>query len=294
MKRLMMLLVLASVVALGCTEQVHPGYVGMIILPEGLTGDPLQPGRHSCWGRDELVLIETQEQTAKEKLSILAKDDLNFAFDLVVKTRLAATDGGSIKGLLNRQGSLMVQGPGSKRTLKMDVLYKNYVKPVARSVARMIVSKYDTTEIRENREKIQKAINKTLAKDLEGTPVVLVAAYTSNFDYPKVITDAVERKRKKQIEVQEEEARQAMKLLQATNRQDVAKAERTTRALEAEAEAAYMKIIGGALTPAYIERLKVQVEQQRVEALQELYSKVGVGDKVILTGEGSAVPIVGK
>lgn len=289
MNKLMMLLVLFSVVALGCTEQVSPGYVGMVMEPGGLTGQPLQPGRHSCWGRDRMILIETQEQTTKEKMSILAKDDLNFSFDLVLKTRLSATDGKAIKELLNRQGAKM-QG----NLLKMETLYVTYVSPAARSVARTIVSKYDTTEIRENREKIQKAINDTLARDLKGTPVVLIAAYTSNFDYPKVITDAVERKRKKQIEVQEEEARQAMKLLQATNRQDVAKAERVTRALEAEAEAAYMRIIGGALTPAYIQRLKVQVEQQRVEALMELYKKVGAGDKVILTGEGSAIPVVGK
>jgi hypothetical protein len=78
-----------------------------------------------------------------------------------------------------------------------------------------------------------------------------------------------------------------MKLLQAKNRQAVAKTERVTRTMEAEAEAAYMQIIGKFLTPVYLERLRVQ-------ALQDLYKRVGKGDKVILSGEGSAFPIVGK
>jgi len=290
MKKMIVVMFVIGAFAFGCTEQVSPGYVGMVMYPEGLSGQPLSPGRHACWGRDRMVLIETKELKSKEVLKILAKDDLNFSFDLVIKSRLASTNGEAIKQILNRQGSSMENG-----VLSMQTLYETYVSPAARSIARTIVSKYDTTAIRENREQIQKSINDKLRESLKGTPVELVAAYTSNFDYPDVITRAVERKREKQIEIQEEEARQAMKLLQAKNRQEVAKAERLTRTLEAEAEAAYMKIIGEALTVPYLKRLEIQIEQKKVEALETLYGKVGPGDKVIMTGgEGSAIPMVGR
>jgi|GEM_PF-4323291 len=287
-----MLLVLVSMLllmAVGCTEAVPPGYVGMVMQPSGLSGKALQPGRHDCWGRDQMVLIETKEVAAEEEMSILCRDDLNFKFDLIVKVRLRATDGDAIKELLNRQGANMQNG-----MLTLEPIYNTYVNPAARSIARDTVSQYDTTGIRENRESIQKTITDKLKKALEGTPMELIAAYTSNFDYPDVITQAVEKKRKKQIEIQEEEARQAMKLLQAKNRQEIAEKEKQVRAAEAEAEAAYIAIVGRAITPEYLDRMRIQVEQQRIEAQRVAYDKVGPGDKVIITGEGAAIPVVGK
>ncbi len=282
-----MLLALVVMLLAGCTETVPPGYVGMVMQPAGLTGSALQPGRHSCWGRDELVLIETKEIAAEEELSILCKDDLNFKFDLIVKVRLRGTDGSAIKELLNRQGANMVAAERGGKLLTLTPIYNTYVKPAARSIARDTVSKYDTTGIRQERESIQKSINVQLAKALKGTPMELIAAYTSNFDYPEVITLAVEKKRKKEIEIDEETAKQAMKLLQAKNRQEIAEKEKQVRATEAEAEAAYIAIVGKAITRAYLDRM-------RIEADKLLYSKVGPGDKVIVTGEGSAIPMVGK
>lgn len=265
---------------IGCTEAVPPGYVGMIMTPSGLNDKPLQPGRHSCWGRDRMLLIETREVSQQERFNILASDDMNISFDIVTRTRLASKDGGAIKELLNRQGSAMENGE-----LKMNVLYATYVKPVLEDV-RTVVSKYQTTQVRENRETIQKEVNKRLKEGLKGTPVELIAAYTSNFDYPDIITKAMERKKEREVQIKEEEARQAVKLLEAKNRQELAKAERVTRIAEAEAEAAYMKIINDALTPAYLER-------KRIEAQMTLYSNVQAGDKVIVSGNG-AIPIVGR
>ena len=282
MKRFMLCTLAFAFLALGCTEEVSPGYVGMVMQPSGLTGQALQPGRHSCWGRDEMVLIETKEVAAKEEMSILCKDDLNFKFDLVVKVRLRGTDGNAIKELLNRQGANMVNN-----VLTLDPVYATYVRPAARNIARNTVSQYDTTGIRQERESIQKTINEELKKALKGTPMELIAAYTSNFDYPDVITQAVEKQRKKQIEIKEEEAKQAMKLLQAKNRQEIAEKEKQVRAAEAEAEAAYIAIVGKAITPAYLERMKIERDKL-------LYSKVQAGDKVIVTGNGAAIPMVGK
>ncbi len=281
MKRFL-LVTMFAVVALGCTAEVPPGYVGMVMQPSGLTGQALQPGRHGCWGRDEMVLIETKEVAVTEQMSILCKDDLNFKFDLVLKARLRGTDGGAIKELLNRQGANM-----ENNMLTLTPIYTTYVRPAARNIARNTVSQYDTTGIREKRESIQKTINDELKTALKGTPMELIAAYTSNFDYPPVITEAVEKQRKKQIEIKEEEAKQAMKLLQAKNRQEIAEKEKMVRAAEAEAEAAYIAIVGRAITPAYLERMKIERDKT-------LYKRVGAGDKVIITGEGGVIPMVGK
>jgi hypothetical protein len=280
------LIVLLAVSAMGCTKPVPPGYVGMVMTPEGLTGTPLQPGRHACWGRDKMVLMETVEPTLSEKLNVLCADDLNFKFDLKVRSRLKATDGKAMKEVLNRQGAQMDWSTGVG-ILKHESLYKNYVAPAARSIARGLVSKYDTTQIRENREEVQKAITQALTKAMEGTPMEVVMVATSNFDYPEVITAAVEKRRQKEIEIDEEKAKQAMELLRAENRLKIAQKMKIVRASEAEAEAAYIKIMGSALTGRYI-------ELKAVEANLKLYETVGAGDKVIVAPPGTGVmPYVG-
>ncbi len=266
----------------GCTERVPPGYVGMVMQPGGLTGVALAPGNHSCYGRDKLVIIETKEATITEKLRVLCKDDLNFGFDVKVRSRLRSSDGAAIKDVLNRQGSNIVWN-GGVGVLKYDFLYQTYVQPESRSISRMVVSQYETTQIRENRAAIQKAIHAALAQALKGTPMELAAVQTSNFDYPAVITAAVERKRQKEIEIKEEEAKQAMELLKAENRLKVAQKLKAARAAEAEAEAAYVAILGRALTPSFL-RLK------EIEAQRTLYERVEAGDKVIT---GAATPMVG-
>jgi len=286
MKNVVMVMFVA-IVALGCTETVPPGFVGMVMEPAGLSGEPLQPGRHVCWGRDEMILIETKEVATKEELSILCKDDLNFKFDLVLRTRLRATDGAAIKELLNKQGSNVTSVSFENDVLQIDSLYKTYVRPAARNIARGVVSGMNTTDIRSNRNAIQKEIMSQLKSALKGTPMEMVAAYPSNFDYPDVITKAVEAKRKKEIEIEEEKAKQAMELLKAENRKAIADKMKQVRAAEAEAEAAYIAIVGRAITKPYLERMEI-------EANKKLYGRVAAGDKVIVTGNGSAIPMVGK
>jgi len=277
------LLFLVLAVVAGCTKAVPPGYVGMIMEPGGLTGVPLEPGNHSCWGRDKMVLIEAKEAVKTEALSVLCADDLNFKFDLKLRSRIAVTDGEGIEQLLRNQGA-NIQWDGKVGVLKFDVAYQTYVQPVARSIARTVVSKYSTTQIRDNREAITKAIQERLLIAIEGTPMEIPMMATSNFDYPDVITKAVEKKRQREIEIDEEKAKQAMRLLEAENRMKVAQKLKVVRAAEAEAEAAYIRIVGKALTERYL-------QMREIEARLTLYGNVGAGDKVIVAREG-AVPLI--
>lgn len=279
---LLFVLVIAAMNFVGCTTEVPPGYVGMVLEPAGLTGVALEPGRHSCWGRDQMILVETLEPTHTEHLSVLCADDLNFKFDLKIRSRLKARDGEGLKEVLNKQGAKM-----ENYQLAYEVLYQTYVSPAARSIARTLVSKYQTTQIRENREEIQKTILEKLIASTKGTPVEVVMAVTSNFDYPEVITAAVEKRRKKEIEIDEEKAKQAMELLKADNRLKVAQKMKTVRTAEAEAEAVYFRILGKALTSNYL-------SLREIEAKVSLYQNVGKGDKVIVTQPGTPVmPMIG-
>lgn len=278
----------------GCNTRIPPGHVGMKMNINGVDEEVLPAGMHSCFGRSRMAIIELAEETTTEQLSILCADDLNFTFDLKVRSKLRASDSEEIKNLLTIQGKNIdwdVEGDfgsGCKSgVLSRDFLYETYVVPQARSIARDVVSKYETTQIRENREEIQAEIQKRLDKALVGTPMEITMVATSNFDYPEVITKAVEKKRAREIAIQEEEAKQRMEMLRAENRQKIAEKMKTVRVAEAEAEAAYNRITAESLTSEYL-RLR------EIEAQNNFYSNVKQNDKVIMVpanGVGVMVPV---
>ncbi len=278
------LLLLLVFLAMSCTKQVPIGYIGMVQKPEGLTGEVLAPGRHECWGRSKMILIEVSENVKTERLKILCSDDLNFGFDLNIRTQINKTNGQSVKELLNNKGSAAKYTSNSVYTLPFDALYETYVRPQARSKARTIVSEYKTTEIRNNRKEIEQSIIKSIVEALKGTPMSVNMVATANFDYPDVITIAMEKKREREIEIEEEKAKQAVELLKATNRLKIAQKMKITRAAEAEAEAIYMKIVGKSLNSNYL-------KLRDIEARKIMYENVGIGDKVIVSGNG-AIPMV--
>lgn len=280
----------------GCTERVPPGYVGMKMTPNGLEGKVLQPGNHSVYGRDKLVLISTKERVFSEKMSILCKDKLNFKFDLKVRARLKSSDAKSIKALLARQGSSITWDKDVGK-LKFAVLYKTYVRPSAKSIARRVVGEYETTQILENRGAIEAKIWKDLKEAVKGTPVELTLVVSSNMDFPDIITKAVEKKREREIAIGQERAEQAMKMLKAENKQAVAllamknrkklaQMRKEVRAAEAEAENAYELIRAKGIQEKYLKLLRL--ENQRL-----LYKKAGsVQILQVSGGKGGAMPTI--
>lgn len=257
-----------------CQERVPPGHVGMVMQHDGFTGKVLKAGYHTVYGRDKLVLADVSETLSVEKMSILCRDDLNFRFNLKIRARLATTDGKGLQMLLKRMGS-KISWKGDVGKLNFKLLYNVYIRPLARSVARGAVSKLETTQIRENRARIEKEIQTELVKRLKGTPVIISMVATSNFDYPDVITKAMEKKRRREIAILEEKARQQQRMIRAKNRLKMAQIQKQVWVAEAEAEAARIQIIGKATTKHYLELLRARNQEK-------LFQKVGVGDKLII------------
>lgn len=266
----------------GCTEEVPPGHVGMIMEPGGVKGKVLEPGFYSCYNRDRMVVVESREEMMTEDLAVLCSDDLNFKFQLNVRCRTRNMNADRLKELVRRQGAKIKWEKQNKGVLRFQAIYRTYVQPDAVSIARTIVSKFQTTQIRDAREKIQKAIQESVIKACADGPIEITGVVTSNFDYPDVITKAVEKKRQKEIEIEEERAKQAMELLKADNRLKIAEKLKIVRVAEAQAEAAYNQILAKSLTPQYL--LLRQRENERL-----LYGRSGPGDKVIVIPSDTAI-----
>lgn len=271
----------------GCTTRIPTGFIGMIEKPSGLTGEVIPPGKRFVGPRSKLILIESSERVLTEKMNILCADELNFGFDLKIRGQVSSTDGKTVKRVLNNIGSQTKTSSGSTDILPYDALYKTYVQPSARAISRGVVGKYQTTQVRMNRDKIDKEVYKKLAEALKGTPVKLTLVASSNYDYPAIITTAMETKKEREVAIEQEKANQAVELLKIQNRKKLAVEEIATRAAEAKAEAIYIRTIGNSLTSNYL-RLR------EVEAALSLYEKVGPGDKVIVQGSQHPLIQIGK
>jgi regulator of protease activity HflC (stomatin/prohibitin superfamily) len=284
-KLLGVLLLFVAVALLGaCSERVPPGYVGMVMTPNGLTGTVLQPGNHTCYNRDRMALIEMVEVEITEKMEVLCDDDLNMKFDLKVRSRLKIADAKGVLAVLNRQGS-KIRWDGSRGVLSYENLYNTYIKGPARSITRGVVSKYKTTSIRGARKSIEKAIAEELNEAIKGTPVEITMVVTSNLDYPDVITTAMEAKRTREIKIGQEKAQQAIELLKAENRLKIAQKMKITRAAEAEAEGIYNTVMAKSLTEKYL-------KLREIEAKLELYKNIKDKDKIIITEGVGVTPLI--
>lgn len=286
-KNIIFLLIGMLFILSSCTERVPMGYNGVKMTPKsGIKSEILQPGNHSCYGRDRLALIPKTEKTFSENLSVLCLDDLNFKFDVKVRCFTQSDDIDAMITLLERQGKNIVWD-GSVGVLPFDVLYSTYLQPLVRSVSRKIVSKYETTQIRENREAIEKAITMEVIEGVKGTPLAVVSVLTSNFDYPDMIEEAMETKKKYQIEIDEEKAKQGAEMVKMDNAIKLAQKRKILRTADAEAEKVYNSIVGSSLTTNY---LKLRMIERDII----LYKNVNPGDKVIVTDGSKIQPMIGK
>jgi len=249
-----------------CTERVDPGFVGMVQTVDGLQPEVLQPGNHSCYGRDKLVLVENAESNFSSNMSVLCKDELNFKFKVNILARLKNVPGQAfdkqIADVLERQGGKIEWKNGSIGILNFGKLYNTYVAKQVDGISRSVVGKYNTTDIRQNRDMIEASILKELRISTENTPIEIVTVITSNFDYPPVITKAQEAAKEREIELKQEDAKQALKLKKMTNREIIADKAIIVRAKEAKAEAIYVRILGTALNKDYLQ-LKA-IENQKL------------------------------
>jgi len=148
----------------------------------------------------------------------LCKDDLNLNFDINVITKLDYSNKNTVFEVLqNKGGSSKEHKEGVIWRLDYDIVYNTYISSELDVVSRSIVFKYETTQIRDNRSKIEKAIFNELQIRLKNRPIKLKSVTMSNLDYPAVITKALEQAKQRQIERDQERHKQELRLLKLEN-----------------------------------------------------------------------------
>lgn len=127
--------------------------------------------------RNEVVNIDMRPNTYTETFRILANDDLNIKFDFHA---VIAIQSGSVQTVVEQYGA--------------ENWYKRFVRETFRTYVRDTVQKYDSGELKTNREKIAQEVTQRLQNYLSTTPFKLANVVVGNINYPDIVANAVEKK----------------------------------------------------------------------------------------------------
>lgn len=177
------------------------------------------------------MLISDQKHI-QSLFNILAKDELNisFKFQSIIKVKK-----GTIKSVIEDYAG--------------QDFYARYIKEPLRSMVRKSVQPLNSREIKEKRKEIASNVIIELREYLSDTPFILVSGVVGNIDYPKVVTDAVEKKLAAKQLLDEKETQR-----------EIAKKDAEIRIEEAKGIAEAQKIINTTLTQNYLQHEAIQAQ----------------------------------
>ena len=230
----------------GCTNPStpagHEGYVkenpriwgqgGFV----GVLKGPLNYGV-SIW-RNEVENVDFRPQTYNESFNILTSDELNITL---------------------RWQTILKIKPDSIKTVVENYagqeFYKRFIKEPLRSMVRKNVQKLASREVKESRNEIAVAVIEELNAYLKETPFIVISGVVGNIDYPKIVTEAVEKKLA------------AKQLLDEKQTQiDIAKKDAEIRIEEAKGIAEAQKIINATLTKNYLQHEAINAQLKMAES----------------------------
>lgn len=241
MKRITCLVILSALLLLsGCTNPStpagHEGYVKenpRIFGKGGFRGELKGPANYgvSLW-RNEVENVDFRPNTYAETFNILAKDELNisFRFQTIIKVKPS-----TIK-------TVVEEFAGSQ-------FYPRYIKEPLRAMVRKNVQTLESRQVKEKRTEIAKAVMAELTDYLTDTPFVAISGVVGNIDYPKVVTEAVEKKLAAKQLLDEKETQK-----------EIAKKDAQIRIEEAKGIAEAQKIINSTLTHNYLQHEAINAQ----------------------------------
>jgi regulator of protease activity HflC (stomatin/prohibitin superfamily) len=244
--RYALLCVLALVYLSGCTNPStpagHEGYIKenpRVWGKGGFRGALKGPANYgvSLW-RNEVENVDFRPQTYPESFQILAKDELNisFRFQTIIKVK-----------------------PGTIRTVVEEYagahFYKRYIHEPLRAMVRKNVQTLESRQVKEQRNEIAAAVMAELREYLDGTPFIAVSGVVGNIDYPKVVTEAVEKKlAAKQL------------LDEKVTQREIAKRDAEIRIEEARGIAEAQRIINSTLTQNYLQHEAINAQLKMADS----------------------------
>ena len=276
MRKLRVLWCCVCLLGVGCGEfvEVPPAHVGKILTKSGYQQGLKTPSRfrlpYDFWNPPKLILAEASDHGIREQMKVfMPKEKLNLSFD-VRGTFAIAADEKKIESIFDRLVPSKTGPSDSVRSIGFQQVYTTYAQQVIRKRAREIVAQYTIQQVLENRESISTQLLAAIREDLVHTPITVTVFGLADVQPPKVIIDAQEAAKKREIEIQEAEADKLVKLTEAEAALAVAKKQQQVDLTEAETQVLVNNKLAEGVTQAFITQRALKV----LEAMANSRNKV--------------------
>lgn len=266
--RLMVATILAvsALTLSGCNEQVPAGHKGKILGKAGFQPEIYPPSK--VWVNEafpfgfstvneKLYLVETTTKMYKEPVKILLKDKLTLTADVRFRGRINGSD-----KIINTIFNDMKMNDSIITT---DEVYQVYAKMIIRNTAREVISQYNVDEINQNYARVTTELYNAIKPKLVGLPIEISDVALGNIGYPKIVTDAIEAAKKRQMEIEQEKADVQVKLTKKKGEEALAKADYRIKMIEANQMHDYNKKIAAGITPDLLELRRLDLREKELE-----------------------------
>ena len=208
--------------------------------------------------RNKVINIDMRPNTYTEEFSILANDDLyiSFNFHAVISIRP-----GTVQAVVENYGG--------------EKWYARVVRETFRTYVRDSVQKYDSGDLKSNRELIAKEVTSKLQSYLQNTPFNVSKVVVGNVNYPEIVAKAVEKKLAAQQLLSEKETQR-----------EIARKDAEIRVEEAKGIAEAQKIINSTLTSNYLQHEAINAQLKMAESPNHttVYIPVGTNGIPLIKG----------
>lgn len=249
----------------GTNVEVPPGHVGKKATPSGLSEKVIFPKKlrlsNLCLNCDDLVLAQVSDFSVKEKMTVfMPKDELNLTVDIRAVVQVS-DDKQDINSVYNRL-SPVETGQSRTKIIGMSKIYKTYGDPIIRETVRSELTKHSIAEVMSNRDLINQNMVKTVQNKLNKTPLTVVHFGLADIQPPKVILDAQEAAKRRQIEIKKAEAQKMIDLKKAEAALEVAKKQQQVDLKEAETQVLVNKKLAEGVSDAFVTQRSLKVMDQ--------------------------------
>lgn len=257
MKKISYLVVFALIMSVySCGwETVPPTAKGKILTTSGYSPDVLEPGKYTLFGRDELILLQTNTATYKEIVKVILQDKLTITAEVRFRGRIAGT-----QDVINSMFNDIT--PGQDKTVAFHEVYSVYGAMAVRNKTREILSKYNVEDVHKNYARLSGEISQAVAKALKNTPLEISDIALGDIAYPKVVTDAIATAKERKMAIEREQAQAEIELTKKKNERLLAEANYQIEITKAKAIRDKNKIIGEGVTPELIELRRLEVLEE--------------------------------
>jgi len=262
------ILIFTCALVSGCSfETVPPTAKGKILTTSGYQPDILSPGKYTLWGRDELIVLQTNTGVYKEKVKVVLSDKLTLSAEVRFRGRISGD-----KNIINSMFNDII--PGGDNIVSFDEVYRVYGAMAIRNKTREVISSYTVEDVHKNYARLSKEIGKALVKTLESTPLEISDIAIGNIAYPKVVTDAINAAKERDLAIKKEQAQAKIELVRKKNERILAEANYQIDITNAKAIRDKNKIIGEGVTPELIELRRLEVLEKMSENKSAVFMPV--------------------